>query len=438
MSEGRPLILGLAGFGTVGGGLCELLRENADLIARRTGTEMRVKSILVRDASRARSIAPPPGASLTTNVADLLDDDEISVVVELMGGIEKPFELIAGALARGRHVVTANKALLAEKGAELFALARKNGCIMRYEASVAGAIPIVAALKENLAGNRILSLTGILNGTSNYVLSEMTTGGLDFQPALDRATELGYAEADPTLDIDGLDAAHKLALLVRLAYGLDYPWQAMSVRGIRGMSALDISMTSEFGYRIKLIAQVRQRHVQGRWLLEAGVFPALVPDDCLLASVGGVYNAISIEANAAGSLFFHGRGAGALPTASAVLSDLMAVARNERPDNTGFFDCLPPAPILAPEDWRARYYVRVMVRDAPGVLRDISGCMAAEGISVASMIQKGENAEGSVPLVFMTHQSTARAMKAALESVKKARLLREPAVYYRVLDCLKC
>lgn len=435
MSEGRPLVLGLAGFGTVGGGLCELLRDNADIISRRTGRGMSIRSILVRDASKARSVAPPPGAKLTTDAADLLDDPEINVVVELMGGVEKPFEIISGALARGRHVVTANKALLAERGAELFSLAREHGCILRYEASVAGAIPIVSALKESLAGNRIISLMGILNGTSNYILSEMTSGGLDFGTALARAQELGYAEADPTLDIDGHDAAHKLALLIRLAYGLDYPYQAMSVRGIRDMSALDISMAREFGYRIKLIAQVREQHDGGRSLLEAGVFPALVHYSFLLARVGGVYNAVRLEANAAGNLFFHGRGAGALPTASAVLSDLMAVARDERPDNTGFFRCLPAAPMRPADEWRSSYYVRVMVNDAPGVLRDISGCMAAEGISVASMIQKAKGPHGSVPLVFMTHETTARAMRIALQNVAAANLLREPAVYYRVLDC---
>lgn len=313
---------------------------------------------------------------------------------------------------------------------------------------MAGAIPIVQALKESLTGNRIESLMGILNGTSNYILSEMTSNGLDFDLALKQAQELGYAEADPTLDIDGHDAAHKLILLIRLAYGVNYPYTALSVRGIRGLSAMDIRLAREFGYRIKLIGQVREvrcpdakkdgkacagdgfdRPVR----LEAGVFPALVHHTFLLARVGGVYNAARVEANAAGALFFHGRGAGDLPTAGAVLADLMAVAREERPNNTGFVGKeLPKAAIVPPEEWRSCYYVRVMVQDAPGVLRDISGCMAAEGISVAQMIQKADEGQG-VPLVFMTHETSARAMSDALQRAVDAGLLKEPAVYFRVL-----
>lgn len=440
-NESKPLVVGLAGFGTVGGGLARLLGENADIIRRRTGRDMVVKRVLVRNAQKARGVPLPEGAELTTDPAALTDDPDIDVLVELIGGIDQARALIDRALDQGKHVVTANKALLAEEGLALFQKAERKKRILRYEASVAGAIPIVQALRESLTGNRIESLMGILNGTSNYILSEMTSNGLDFDVALKQAQELGYAEADPTLDIDGHDAAHKLILLIRLAYGVNYPYTALSVRGIRGLSSLDIRLAREFGYRIKLIGQVREvRCPEGRDCaddgsirLEAGVFPALVHHTFLLARVGGVYNAARVEANAAGALFFHGRGAGDLPTAGAVLADLMAVAREERPNNTGFVGReLPRAAIVPPEEWRSCYYVRVMVQDAPGVLRDISGCMAAEGISVAQMIQKTYEGHG-VPLVFMTHETSAQAMSDALQRTVDAGLLKEPAVYFRVL-----
>ncbi len=440
-NESKPLVVGLAGFGTVGGGLARLLGENADIIRRRTGRDIVVKRVLVRNAQKARGVPLPEGAELTTDPAALTDDPDIDVLVELIGGIDQARALIDRALDQGKHVVTANKALLAEEGLALFQKAERKKRILRYEASVAGAIPIVQALRESLTGNRIESLMGILNGTSNYILSEMTSNGLDFDVALKQAQELGYAEADPTLDIDGHDAAHKLILLIRLAYGVNYPYTALSVRGIRGLSSLDIRLAREFGYRIKLIGQVREvRCPEGRDCaddgsirLEAGVFPALVHHTFLLARVGGVYNAARVEANAAGALFFHGRGAGDLPTAGAVLADLMAVAREERPNNTGFVGReLPRAAIVPPEEWRSCYYVRVMVQGAPGVLRDISGCMAAEGISVAQMIQKTDEGHG-VPLVFMTHETSAQAMSDALQRTVDAGLLKEPAVYFRVL-----
>ena len=434
----KPLVVGLAGFGTVGGGLVRLIEENADLIRRRSGRDILLKKVLVRNAKKARSIPLPDGAELTTNPRDLTDDPEIDVLVELMGGIDHARDLIDRALDQGKHIVTANKALLAEEGLALFQKADRKRRILRYEASVAGAVPIVEALKESLTGNRIQSLMGILNGTSNYILSEMTSNGLDFDVALKQAQHLGYAEADPTLDIDGHDAAHKLILLIRLAYGVHYPYTALSVRGIRGLSGMDIRLAREFGYRIKLIGQVREvrgdnNEGEDNIRLEAGVFPALVYHKFLLARVGGVYNAVRVDANASGPLFFHGRGAGDLPTAGAVLGDLLAVARDERPNNTGFVTKeLPKASIVPPEEWRSCYYVRVMVQDTPGVLRDLSGCMAAEGISMAQVIQKSDEGNG-VPLVFMTHETTARAMSDALQRTMDAGLLKEPAVYFRVL-----
>ncbi len=434
----KPLVVGLAGFGTVGGGLVRLLDENADLIRRRCGRAIVLKKVLVRNATKARSAQLPAGTELTTDYRALTDDPEIDVLVELIGGIDNARTIIDRALDQGKHIVTANKALLAEEGLALFQKADRKKRILRYEASVAGAIPIVETLKESLTGNRIESLMGILNGTSNYILSEMTSNGMDFDVALKQAQQLGYAEADPTLDIDGHDAAHKLILLIRLAYGVHYPYTALSVRGIRGLSGMDIRLAREFGYRIKLIGQVREvrgdnNQGEDNIRLEAGVFPALVYHKFLLARVGGVYNAVRVDANASGPLFFHGRGAGDLPTAGAVLGDLLAVARDERPNNTGFVTKeLPKASIVPPEEWRSCYYVRVMVQDTPGVLRDLSGCMAAEGISMAQVIQKSDEGNG-VPLVFMTHETSARAMSDALQRTMDAGLLKEPAVYFRVL-----
>lgn len=429
----KPFYIGIAGFGTVGGGLCQLLQENADIISRRTGHKIAVRAILVRDKAKARSVALPAGARLTTKMSDLTDDNEIEAIVELMGGIDNARELIFQALTHKKHVVTANKALLAENSLDLFQKADTEGRIIRYEASVAGAIPVVAALKDSLNGNRVSSLVGILNGTSNYILSEMTSSGLEFDLALKQAQELGFAEADPSLDIDGQDAAHKLIVLIRLAFGLHYPYGSLPVRGIRGISSMDINLAREFGYRIKLLGSARTYTKASGIQLAAGVFPALVHYKYLLANVGGSYNALRVEGNASGPLFFHGKGAGALPTAGAVLADIMAVARHERPNNTGFTTSeLPRAEILPAEEWQTPFYLRIMVTDAPGVLRDISGCLAAEDISVAQMIQKEEQTSG-VPLVFMTHQTSEQAMGRALKRAQNAGLLREQPVYFRVL-----
>lgn len=435
MSEVKKnLVVGLAGFGVVGGGLCQLLRANEEMIVRRAGRKIIVKKILVRDAAKKRAVAPPPGASLVAAYSQLVDDPEIDAVVELMGGVEAPFELIEKALEAGKHVVTANKALLALRGIELFRKAAAVNRILRYEASVAGAIPVVEALKESLNGNRVLGLTGILNGTSNFILSAMTARGIEFESALSQARELGYAEADPSLDIDGFDTAHKLTVLVRLAFGVDYPFEKISIEGIRGISALDVALAGEFGYNIKLIGQVRTYGDAGSEKLAAGVFPALVPRDMLLANVVGAYNALAVSGNASGPLFFHGKGAGGLPTAGAVLADLVAVARGETPNNSGFAEALTPAATLLPGEWPSCYYLRAMVDDAPGVLRDISGCLASENISVAQMIQKAGHSANCVPLVFMTHQTTSSAMERALQRAQKAGLLCARPVAYRILD----
>jgi homoserine dehydrogenase len=429
MHSDAPLRVGLAGCGTVGSGLVRLLAENRDEIRRRSGRDIALTHLLERRPEQVRGLPLPPDVVIGSDPALLADNPDIDAVVELVGGTGFAGELILRALDRGRHVVTANKALLAEAGAPLFAKAAERGLALLYEAAVAGAVPVVQALKESLAGNRITALSGILNGTCNYILSAMEEENLDFDKALKQAQELGFAEADPSLDIDGPDTAHKLTLLIRLAYGRDYPYARLPVRGIRNIRRQDMEFAREFGYRIKLLGTAREE--EGR--LQAGVFPVLLRASSLTAQVSGAYNAVLVEGNAAGNLFFHGKGAGSLPTAGAVLGDLLMLARSAGPNNTGFSAPLPPADIRPSSEALSRYYVRVMVRDSPGVLRDLAGAMAAENISIAQAIQKKEEEHG-VPLVFMTHIARAKAMETATTRLRQSGLLLEPAVCYHVAE----
>ncbi len=425
----RMLRIGIAGLGTVGRGLVEMLRINSGDILRRTGCEIVIKAVAVHDLSKKRDL--PEGVSLTGDPMTLAEDPEISLVVELMGGTGAARSLVLKALENGKSVVTANKALLAEHGREIFALAQERNAAIGYEASVAGGIPIIQTLKNSLAGNHITSVMGILNGTSNYILSEMNQHGFDFPTALREARELGLAEADPSLDIDGQDAAHKLTLLIRLAWGQNYPFSRLAVEGIRGLNPLDIKFAREFGYRIKLIGQARE--VEGK--IEAGVFPALMHHSLLLARVNGAYNAVRVEGNAVGSLFLHGLGAGSRPTASAVLGDLLELARRYekgRVDNTGFADALPDAQILPSEDAVSPWYVRAAVRDTPGVLRDIAAVFAQENISFAQLMQKAKQ-DDRVQLIFMTHETTGRAIKTATRRLEEAGTLLVPATCFRIL-----
>lgn len=448
MTDKPVLTLALAGFGTVGSGLIRILSENRAEILSRTGCDIRVRGVLVRDASRPRACPLPEGAFLTTKMEDLLDDPQVDVVVELIGGIDKAGQLVERALKAGKHVVTANKALLAESGNAYFALAAERGLHLGYEASVCGGIPIVQTLRESLAANRIESLEGILNGTSNYILSEMTSGGLSFDAALKKAQELGYAEADPALDIGGGDAAHKLALLIRLAWGVEYPFHELPVQGIEAVKAEDIGYAREFGYRIKLLGHAR---MVGESLgkgagIEAHVAPALVHETFLLAKVGGAYNAVRIEGDAIGSVFLHGKGAGDLPTGSAVAADILAIARKAAPNNTGF--ALPPLPlpakIIPSQEAESPYYIRLSVTDAPGVLRFVAGTLADNNISIAQVIQKDSGGNHPplespgkrgpvVPLIVMTHEASTAGVQSALKTFGESNYVHEPPVSYRVL-----
>lgn len=423
----QNVVIGLAGLGTVGSGLVTLLRDNANEIERRTGKKIIVKYVAVRDVTIKRDI--PHEAKLIDNPLVMVNDPEVQVIVELMGGLGIAHTLIKEALLHGKSVVTANKALLAEKGEELFALAEEKNLSLAYEASVAGGIPIVQTLKDSLAGNKIKTVTGILNGTSNYILSQMSANGTNFDEALKSAQELGFAEADPTLDIDGFDAAHKLKLLIRLAWGVHYPYEKLAVQGIRNMNAMDINFAHSLGYTIKLLGQTSQ--VNGE--IEAGVSPYLVPEKAMLARVDGAFNAIHINGNAVGSLFLHGIGAGSLPTASAVLGDIMSLVKDIY-DSTGYvMEKLPLAPMVNPETMETPWYLRLMVHDTVGVLRDIAGLFAKQGISISQVIQKKKQEDG-VPLVFMTYETSMKAMKQALLEIENSNILISKPVAYRVLE----
>lgn len=430
MNAPQELRVGLAGYGTVGSGVVRVLQENSREISDRSGCRIVLKKIADLDLDKVRAADLPSDVELTTDAFSLAEDPGVDVVVELMGGLGAAKELITRALRRGKPVVTANKALLAQAGTELFPLAEQHGVALRYEASVAGGIPVVQTLRESLVANRISSIIGILNGTSNYILSEMSTKGSSFEQALAEAQAAGYAEADPTLDIDGHDTAHKLILLIRLAWGMDYPYNQMPITGIRSAQSIDIEFAREFGCRLKLLGLARMQ--DGR--LEACVHPTLVNHTYLLARVGGAYNAVRIEGNAVGPLFLHGLGAGSLPTASAVVADLAAAARDKL---AGISGCVrqataPPA-FSPPDEAQAPWYLRFTVRDCPGVLRDLAGALAQEGVSIAQAIQRS-GTQGGVPLVFKTHLASARAINQAVDRMRGADLLMAPAVCYRILE----
>ncbi len=426
--------LGLGGFGTVGSGLAKILDSNAGRIEKRLGKKLKISTVLVRDLNKKRAFDLGPDVTFTDDPKALVNGD-VDIVVELMGGLDTAKQLIMDAFSAGKHVVTANKHLLAEHGLELFDAARAHNAGLMFEASCAGGIPIVQTLKESLAGDEIIKMLGIMNGTANYILSEMTTKGMDFAEALADAQDLGYAEADPTFDIEGFDTAHKLCVLIRMAYGVDYPLADIPIQGITGVTPMDIEYAREFGYRVKLLAHVE--NVGGK--LEAGVHPALVPYTYLLARVGGNYNAARLEGNAVGSIMLHGQGAGDLPTGSAVLADIMNLVRKvndgcRTPDNTGFGNApIPRAKMLPPEKSESKYYFRFTVSDRTGVMAAITRSMADHGVSIAQAVQKGEAGAEGVPLVIISHETPAKAVNAMIAEVDAMDFTVEPCVTFRIL-----
>ena len=426
--------VGLIGFGTVGAGMVEVLINNRRLIADRIGVEIGLKKIADLDIDSDRGVRIDP-IVLTTDAMEIINDPEIDVVVELMGGCDQAMEYILMAMERGKHVVTANKALIAKHGRLLFDTAERYGVDIAFEASVAGGIPIIRALREGLAGNQIKAVLAILNGTSNYILTRMTEEGLSFDEALSTAKRLGYAEADPTLDIDGSDAAHKLAIIISLAFGRPFNYEDIYKEGIDSISPEDIGFAGEFGYCLKLLAIARE--ADGH--IEARVHPAFVPLDHILANVKEAYNAIYVEGDFAGPTLFYGLGAGGRPTGSAVVSDLLDIARNQikgitRRVSPLSFSRSPAKELsLKPMDQViTEYYFRFSAVDSPGVLSKISGILGQNNISIASVIQKGRETHGSVPVVMLTHEAKENDVRKSLELIDRLDVVTEKTVLFRV------
>ena len=412
--------VGLLGLGVVGGGTWKVLRRNAQEIARRAGQTIEVTRIAVRDIEKARALV---GATILVDADPfgLVRDPSIDIVVELMGGDTLARELVLEAIAQGKHVVTANKALLAKHGTEIFAAASAKGVVVAFEAAVAGGIPIIKAIREGLTANRIEWVAGIINGTTNFILSEMRSRGLPFATVLAEAQKLGYAEADPTFDIEGVDAAHKLTLLASLAFGIPVQFDRAYVEGISKLSADDIKLAERLGYRIKLLGITKRR----REGIELRVHPALVPAKSMLANVEGAMNAVLVRGDAVGQTLYYGKGAGEEPTASAVVADLVDVTRllnadpEHRVPHLAFQpDAMSDTPILSIDDVITSYYLRLTVADQPGVLADIARVFSDRGISIGSMIQQPSDLDASADLVFLTHEALERDVNAAIAQIE--------------------
>jgi homoserine dehydrogenase len=423
------LAIGVAGLGTVGAGVLQLLESNASLVAARAGRAIQVAAISARDRGRDRGVSLA-GMRWHDDPVELATDPNVDVVVELIGGSEGPARrLVEASLAAGKPVVTANKALLAVHGASLAARAEAAGVALAFEAAVAGGIPVIKALREGLAGNRIDRVAGILNGTCNYILTAMTRGGREFGDVLADAQRLGYAESDPSFDVDGIDAAHKLSILAALAFNRPVDFGAVHVEGIRQVSALDIAFANELGYRIKLLGIARRTETG----IESRVHPCMVPMDAPIARVNGVFNAVEAEGDFVGRVMLEGRGAGAGPTASAVVADLVDVARGRATPVWGAADAalsnLPAVPMSAHVGC---YYLRLMVVDRPGVIADVAAALRDAGVSLESMLQRGRAPGESVPVVLVTHETNEAAMGAALSQIAALDAVLEPPALIRI------
>src|SRR5580693_3152669 len=422
----HPLSVAVAGLGTVGGGVLKLLRDNADIVAARAGRPIAVTAVSARDRSKDRGV-PITGLRWYEDPVALAADPGVDVIVELIGGSEGPARtLVESAIAAGKPVVTANKALLAVHGAELAAAAEARGVALAFEAAVAGGIPVIKAIREGLAGNRINRIAGILNGTCNYILTQMRERGREFAEVLADAQKLGYAETDPSFDIDGIDAAHKLAILAALAFGRPVAFDAVYVEGIRRISALDIAFATELGYRIKLLGIARQSDGG----IEARVHPCMVPAAAPIARVDGVFNAVVAEGDFVGRVMLEGRGAGSGPTASAVVADLIDIARDRHTPVWGAAaDALSGAPSVPMSAHVGPYYIRLMVVDRPGVIADVTAVLRDLGISLESMLQRGRSPGEAVPVVLVTHETKESAMRAAMARIADlATVMEEPTL----------
>lgn len=430
----KPINVGLLGLGTVGGGTLTVLRRNATEITRRAGREIRVLRAAVRNLDKAKLLAGD--LPLSTNPFDVVDDPEIDIVVELIGGLEPARELVMQAIANGKHVVTANKHLVAKHGNEIFAAAQAKGVMVAFEAAVAGGIPIIKALREGLTANRIEWLAGIINGTSNFILTEMRDKGAAFEDVLKEAQRLGYAEADPTFDIEGIDAAHKLTILSAIAFGIPMQFDKAYTEGISKLTREDVQYAEELGYRIKLLG-IARRAENG---IELRVHPTLIPERRLIANVDGAMNAVLVKGDAVGPTLYYGAGAGAEPTASAVVADLVDVTRlhtadpHHRVPHLAFQpDQLSDTPILPMDEVRTAYYLRLRAFDRPGVLADITRILADSHISIDAMVQK-EPAEGEeqVNIILLTHITVEKNVNAAIAKIEALDAVAGPVMRIRL------
>ncbi len=432
----REVRVGLIGWGTIGTGVVKLLQQNAAGLRERLGVPLRLAAIADIDLERDRGVRVDRQL-LTRDARKILADPGIDVVVELIGGYEPARQFVLQAIAAGKSVVTANKALLAMHGAEIFRAAERAGVDVAFEASVGGGIPIIRTLKEALAGDRNRAVYGIVNGTCNYILTTMAERGAEFPEVLRLAQEQGLAEANPSFDIDGIDSAHKLALLIQLAFGARVRCDEIPVEGIRHITAMDIAFAREFGYAIKLLAIAKA----GGDGIEARVHPTMVPAGHLLADVGGAFNAIVVHGSALGPTMYIGQGAGMMPTATAVVADILEVARRRL---SGARSQVPPLglPFARLRSLRIKslaelvshYYLRFMVADRPGVLAQIAGILGRNGISIASVLQKERERSGPVPVVIRTHEARERDLRRALRAIEQLRVVKEKPAVIRIED----
>ncbi len=420
----KPIKVGLLGIGTVGAGTFNVLQRNQEDIRRRAGRGIEITMVAARNLERA--------ARLTNGNCQIVDDPflvvdspDVDIIVELIGGYALPRELVLRAIANGKHVVTANKALLALHGNEIFAAAQEKGVMVAFEAAVAGGVPIIKALREGLTANRIESVAGIINGTTNFILSEMRDKGLDFDVVLKKAQELGYAEADPTFDIEGVDAAHKLTIMSAIAFGIPVQFDKAHVEGISALQAIDIRYAEQLGYRIKLLGITRRSLVDGVEGIELRVHPTLIPTTRLIANVEGAMNAVLVEADAVGSTLYYGKGAGSEPTASAVIADLVDVTRLATVDPYCRVPHLAFQPnqmtdvsILPMSDITTSYYLRVYVNDQLGVMADLTRILADAGISIDAVLQKETRGDARTDIIMITHQAQEKKVDAAIARIE--------------------
>ena len=433
--------VGLIGFGNIGAGVVRMLRENAEVIRDKVGAGIVLKRIADLDITSDRGVTVDP-AVLTTSVDDIFNDPEISVVIELIGGYEPAKSFVLRAIEKGKHIVTANKALLALHGDEIFAAASRRGVEVQFEASVGGGIPVLTAIKSNLAANRFGSVIGIMNGTCNYILTRMTQEGADFADVLNAAQELGYAEPDPTFDIEGVDTAHKLAILISLCFGTRIDFKDIHTEGISGISGNDVKFAHEFGYRIKLLAIGKL--TDGK--IEARVHPTMIPLHNPLADVNGVFNAIRLTGDFVGPIMFYGRGAGQNPTASAIVGDLIGLSRTmkagagRRMSPLGFLDDKVLAiPVKPMSEIISKYMLRFSALDKPGVLGAIAGSLGKHGISIESMVQTSHEADDAafVPIVIMTHEASEGSIQLALSEIDMLEIICRKTSFIRIEDNLE-